>query len=1246
MLELTLVLALLFAGSPVRAIGRHELLPYGSRHGDLELPAGDDAHSQAVDLPFAFPYFTSSFSTLHVSTNGLLSPKPLQDESSYINGPLPTSFPALAAFLLDLDTGSGHGHVLFRVSVDPVDSSWAAGHIHRAFPTFSSFNPHAIFVCTWDSVPAHRGHVQQSNTFQLVLASDEDDTFALLLYPEHTLQVFSTPPKEERKDLTETPARVGFSQGSRTVFFIPVEGSSYEVTSPSNPPQQLPRTSNSGRKGIWAFRVGSTGRLNNIQPAEIQGDIEDEPEDPSGHGVPLPIDYDSEDSDEYDDDFEELTEAPIPAESHFEAGDRRGDWRTVENPRGIRPYPDVVGVPETQAHPEPHFVEQPFENEQIPVFGDLPLPKRSSTIINIDDIEVDAKVFQYNPTRVVESCAKDGTSCSPHTSCRDHSTGFCCYCNNGYYGDGHLCLPEGLPQRVNGKVSGRIFLGSASRPVEFLGVDMHSYIVVNDGRTYTAVSQISEEIGWSMLPLYSMAGIMGWMFALEQPDFHNGFSITGGRFTRHANITFLPGREQVSIVQHLNGMDEHGHLTINTRIDGQLPLLPPGVTLSVNKYEEIYHRSYNVITSSAAHEYTVDFGQGRHETFQHQWKQNITWEGCLHDVEHHMSAHRQRLTAERIFTLYDVGEKILRYATTNMIGSVTDPVVENPCYDGSHHCDSNAQCQPGQGQAYACECAVGYAGDGRACYDRDECGERADTCGAYAHCVNMPGTFRCECHEGYHFAVDGQSCIPHTPVNPCDTPTHGCDYSERAHCVPTGPSTHRCECLPGFTGNGHVCSDIDECRSSRCDPHATCYNSPGSFSCRCNPGYHGDGFQCIPLQGHEGHEKSKCEQWRDSMLAASSQHGSRPSPSFYLPQCETDGTFSPVQCHSDAGYCWCVNEDGSEIPGTRSPHGTEPPCLPTAAPTSMQPSPRPDVDPPPPGSSLLFAQGQLITHIPLAGSTLQSESAHTVISLHGSITVGLAFDCVDNMIYWTDIAGKTINRASLNGGEPQVIINTGLLSPEGLAIDHLGRNAFWTDSGTDRIEVSKLDGSQRRVLFDTGLVNPRAIVVDAPRGHMYWTDWNREAPKIETAYMDGSERRVLVSEDLGLPNGLTFDPYSRQLCWADAGTKRLECVYPSHGTRRRFLEGLRYPFSLTGFSGHLYYTDWRRDAVVSATLNQELEEHLPPQRSHPYGITTVFPQCPPGNFFHMHHTANKMIHVRQAVPTDCSHASSNEVMAL
>ncbi len=39
----------------------------------------------------------------------------------------------------------------------------------------------------------------------------------------------------------------------------------------------------------------------------------------------------------------------------------------------------------------------------------------------------------------------------------------------------------------------------------------------------------------------------------------------------------------------------------------------------------------------------------------------------------------------------------------------------------------------------------------------------------------------------------------------------------------------------------------------------------------------------------------------------------------FIPQCEEDGSYSPIQCWSSTGYCWCVNEDGEEIPGTAIP---------------------------------------------------------------------------------------------------------------------------------------------------------------------------------------------------------------------------------------------------------------------------------------------------------------------------------------
>ncbi|XP_034615481.1 thyroglobulin, partial [Trachemys scripta elegans] len=46
----------------------------------------------------------------------------------------------------------------------------------------------------------------------------------------------------------------------------------------------------------------------------------------------------------------------------------------------------------------------------------------------------------------------------------------------------------------------------------------------------------------------------------------------------------------------------------------------------------------------------------------------------------------------------------------------------------------------------------------------------------------------------------------------------------------------------------------------------------------------------------------------------------------YIPQCEgDDGNFSPVQCDQDQESCWCIFENGEEVPGTRV-RGERPAC--------------------------------------------------------------------------------------------------------------------------------------------------------------------------------------------------------------------------------------------------------------------------------------------------------------------------------
>uniref|UniRef100_A0A672IZ27 Nidogen 2a (osteonidogen) n=1 Tax=Salarias fasciatus TaxID=181472 RepID=A0A672IZ27_SALFA len=794
-------------------------------------------------------------------------------------------------------------------------------------------------------------------------------------------------------------------------------------------------------------------------------------------------------------------------------------------------------------------------------------------------------------------------------------------------------------RRVSGKVSGTVTVGST--PVDLNNIDLHAYIVVGDGRAYTAISEVPEPVGWALMPVAPIGELFGWLFALELPNSQAGFKNTGAEFTRRAEVLFYPGNQRLSITQTGRGLDEHNHLAVDTVVSGSVPFLPPGSEITMDPFKETYQYYPSVATSTSVREYSVVSADRGSESFSFQLKQNITYRDCRHDASAAAAAlETLQITMERVFVMYVKEERILRYAITNKISPVgvepSGPQLVNPCYAGTHDCDTTAQCIPSEGQAFQCQCATGYRGDGRNCYD--ECAESLTTCGAHAQCVNLPGSHRCQCQNGYEFGFDGRTC--------------------------TNGAVAQCICWIGMCG-GFVAtpsdsSDVDECSSSPCHINARCLNELGSFKCRCQLGFYGDGFFCSQQEEHfkmtvytgertncvtgchgstghcwcvdsRGQERagtrtppgtqpkdspvapqpeSVCERWRASLIE---HYGGKPDPQQYVPQCEPDGQFSPVQCYGETTYCWCVDQDGREISGTRSHNVVKPACISTVAPPTVRPLPRPVVTPPPNAAvTLLYAQGQKIGALPLDGARLDATDSKTLLTLHGSIVVGIAYDCKENHVYWTDLSARTINRAPMTtGAEPKILINTNLVSPEGLAVDVRRRLMFWVDSTPDVIESANLDGSGRRTLFESDLVNPRAIIVVSSTGTLYWTDWNREAPKIESSTVDGQNRRVLVSDGIGLPNALTHDSSSGQICWADAGTKRLECISPDGSGRKVVHPTLNYPFSMVYYRNHFYYTDWRRDGViaVSKDSSQFTDEYLPDQRSHLYGIAIASSHC-------------------------------------
>ncbi|XP_057200222.1 SPARC-related modular calcium-binding protein 1 isoform X10 [Triplophysa rosa] len=58
--------------------------------------------------------------------------------------------------------------------------------------------------------------------------------------------------------------------------------------------------------------------------------------------------------------------------------------------------------------------------------------------------------------------------------------------------------------------------------------------------------------------------------------------------------------------------------------------------------------------------------------------------------------------------------------------------------------------------------------------------------------------------------------------------------------------------------------------------------------------------------------QSKCRLERSQAL----EQAKRPQESIFTPQCNDDGTFAQVQCHTLTGYCWCVTTDGKPVSGS------------------------------------------------------------------------------------------------------------------------------------------------------------------------------------------------------------------------------------------------------------------------------------------------------------------------------------------
>ncbi|KAM7393106.1 hypothetical protein PAMA_007971 [Pampus argenteus] len=365
-----------------------------------------------------------------------------------------------------------------------------------------------------------------------------------------------------------------------------------------------------------------------------------------------------------------------------------------------------------------------------------------------------------------------------------------------------------------------------------------------------------------------------------------------------------------------------------------------------------------------------------------------------------------------------------------------------------------------------------------------ECLEPRLVCNGFTNCADS--------------SDEGVGCAKHN----CSSPSAPqCDH----HCVST-PNGPRCYCTAGFGLHSSAvsCVDIDECNSVL---HAvckhTCLNTGGSYMCHCHPG-----FYLEP-------DNKSCKTKDEPLLLASVQSEllllGVHSATLRLLSSANRPVFSLDYHWSQQRVYWLSpdyqsirwadisnsNNKGTLIKGVKSDFIA--------------------VDWV--GQNLYWVDGLVgqILAVKLSDATVRSQDYTVVLGEDLEQPSSLVLLPHMGLMLWSEIGSTPkIQRSGMDGSKRKVVVSSGLSWPVSLAFDLLDDRVYWADEKLRCIGSASLDGDNVKILQLTETPSPFSVAVFNDR--LFWSDTKRRTIR-SADKNNGKDQKVLLKRP-GQPFGL------------------------------------------------------------------------------------------------------------------------------